>query len=100
MKNSAIKKQINRRHAKAVRQIKKYWATEYRAAVAQYQAANAASHALYNDDEYIRLIAGDDYVNQYGLEVARIEADTAAQYWCNRAYGALRRYLCATEHYQ
>ena len=100
MKNLVIKKQINRRHAKAVRQIKKYWATEYKAAVAQYWAAYATSDALYNDDEYIRFIAGEDYANQYGLEVARTEASTAMHRWDKRAYEALRRYLCTTEHYQ
>ena len=85
----------SRRHAKVVRQIKKYWATEYRKAVAQYWAANADVVALYNDDDYIRLIAGEDYSNQYGLETAREEASEMEAQALRRAGEALRRYLCA-----
>ena len=100
MKNVELKQKIARRHAKVVRQLKRYWAAAYKEAIAQYWAASATSDALYNDDEYIRLIAGEDYANQYGLEVARTEARSAMLRWDKRAYEALRRYLCTTEHYQ
>lgn len=100
MKNTKIKKSINRRHAKAVRAIKKYWRAEYKEAVLQYEAAHASYIALYNDMELIDTIAGEDHRNQYGLEVARSEASTIEQQWLSRAYEALRRYLCATCHYQ
>ncbi len=95
MKNSRIKKQINRRHAKAVRQIKKYWTTQYKKAVLQYEAAHAAYVALYNDMELIDDIAGENHINQYGLEIARAEAAKAEDGAFVRAEEALRRYLCA-----
>jgi len=99
MKNTKIKKAINRRHAKAVRAIKKYWRAEYKKAIAQYDVAHAECVALYHDEELIALIAGENHRNQYGLEAARSEAGTIEQQWLSRACEALRRYLCATCQY-
>lgn len=100
MKKKEIKKRINRRHAKVVREIKKYWATAYKEALAQYGVAHAECVALYQDAELINRIAGEKHINQYGLEVARDEANKIELQCINRAYEALRRYLCATCHYQ
>ena len=93
MTKTEIKRE--RRKAKSRRAIKAYWKQAFKEAYAQYLAADAGDYALYNDDEYIRLIAGGDHVNQYGLEVAR-EQSRRELARCERVVDeAMRRYLVA-----
>jgi len=84
-----------RRKAKNVRAIKKYWKRAFEEAYAQYLAADAEDKALYADDELIELIAGADHTNQYGLEVAREQSRRELDRCERAADEAIRRYLVA-----